>query len=66
MSPFKTNLLYDVGTNFFPKMWVMGRGVPNDHENKDSRHCEFSLINRKQLKSKTYPLIFEAPKSTVC
>ena len=50
----------------FPqRMWVIGRRVPQDHENKVSRLSEIFMINKTQLKSRNhqFPML---QISTVC
>ena len=44
MSPRIINLFQNVVTKFFPKYYVMDRGAPQYHENKDSRPKIFWLI----------------------
>ena len=58
MSPCKIFHLFQVVVaNFFPQMWIMGRGVGQDLENKDSRSSAIFLINRTQLNSKNHLLL---------
>ena len=39
---------------FLHKMWVMGRGVPQNHKNKISRPYAIFMINMAQVKSKNH------------